>query len=206
MKITLILIIATSTAFTAPTYGTCGISNIELNKDFAATNAENFDLHTLKKSSSYEEFVTPGTKTSNRGQQHEADAAQSTCTFNSELDPAAGLDTVASSVSSTLMRHIADPDMLPKSYAACEVPVSQDGLNVAADQKTLYPSGMPHSRSDGDVRKRRNTFWTDTERAVSHYKVSEDYPEQRQGNRHVISKDYPMSNLVRVTLFADHNM
>uniref|UniRef100_A0A2A4K0F4 Uncharacterized protein n=1 Tax=Heliothis virescens TaxID=7102 RepID=A0A2A4K0F4_HELVI len=52
--------------------------------------------------------------------------------------------------------------------------------------------------------KRRDTVWLDTAHAVTHYKVSQDYPKLHQGNHHVISKDYPEPNLVRVTL-CDHS-
>lgn len=51
-----------------------------------------------------------------------------------------------------------------------------------------------------DSREKRDTIWIDTAHAVGHIKVSEDYPELHQSNRHIISHDYPVPNIVRVTL------
>lgn len=34
---------------------------------------------------------------------------------------------------------------------------------------------------------------------ATRYKLSEDYPEHRQGNHHLISEDYPRPNMVRIT-------
>lgn len=55
---------------------------------------------------------------------------------------------------------------------------------------------------DQGSRRKKRTLWS-SEGVVSHHKVSEDYPEKVQGNRYVVSKDYPLPNLVRVTVRKD---
>ncbi|PZC81737.1 hypothetical protein B5X24_HaOG212181 [Helicoverpa armigera] len=188
MKIEFILIIAISSAFTAPTADSVEVQEV------TSQHSERIDDRDDVRSSHDEEGFVPGavsTTDLNHIIEKTEDVLDMVAKRFTSTD-AGPVGPATTSLASSIYRTSTDvglPISLSQEHATSqEDPLSNGFVNLDSLPKQVHSI------------KKRGTVWLDTAHAVTHYKVSQDYPKLHEGNHHVISKDYPEPNLVRVTL------
>ena len=193
MKITFIMITAIGSVIMVPIDNTKKTASFNVKGINFLQNAEKTDIWDGKAPSSLEEPKIPSreviTKTDTElNQTVITNDNQVANTFN--MEP--GTPATSTANQNLSLDELASLSLNQELYTeSCKVPIAEESVEES----------IAESKSACDnLREKRNIIWFDTAHAVSHYKVSEDYPELHQGNHHVISKDYPAPNLVRVTV------